>query len=375
MTDIPNNTLEKSQVTPSEWWKTRGELWRLTVAMIVTAALNGNPVLADTQAPLVQPGQTITQNLPDGRTMSMSSESNIKKVVINGELRYIIDWVLQPPGTKILENKSTSANVVDRGTVNIRRKTDNSVTNTLDKKNSVLRIKDQDSVTTVTNMSVSEMKTVDNPTPVQNTETQKPWVKVVFNSQKDGVIMGEDTNAVTMSFKELNDLNIKQKILLVKMFPDEIKIAYQNYLLKLSGDAKTSDGRSFATLTDKDVDALTDKDYSIYQEWNSNRRIEELVRIQIGISQKKEASARIEKDNQRLDQENEGLDIKIKIAEKKLEQEAVKTINLILTQIDQNKKISVGKDLYEMIKLISQWKVPPADMQEKAKQILPFITV
>ena len=109
--------------------------------------------------------------------------------------------------------------------------------------------------------------------------------------------MGEDTNAVTMSFKELNDLNIKQKILLVKMFPDEIKIAYQNYLLKLSGDAKTSDGRSFATLTDKDVDALTDKDYSIYQEWNSNRRIEELVRIQIGISQKKEALARVEKDN------------------------------------------------------------------------------
>lgn len=64
--------------------------------------------------------------------------------------------------------------MVDRGTVNIRQKTDNSVTNTLDKKNSVLRIKDQDSVTTVTNMSVSEMKTVDNPTPVQNTETQKP---------------------------------------------------------------------------------------------------------------------------------------------------------------------------------------------------------
>ncbi|MBP6981610.1 hypothetical protein KBB25_02445 [Candidatus Gracilibacteria bacterium] len=216
MTDIPKDIHEKSQVTPSEGGKTRGELGKFAVAMTVAAALHGDPVLGDTQAPLVQPGQTITQNLPDGRTISVSSSSDVRTVVVNGEVRVIRDGVVQSPETKIPENKTTSTNVVDRGTVDLRGKS-GTPTPSLQ-----------------TNSTTTPIAT-ESGRPAQTRETQsEKSVTVVFNEKKDGVILTAKTGSkMEVSFKNMKALSLPEQTTLLRMFADDQKQAYYKYLQSL----------------------------------------------------------------------------------------------------------------------------------------------
>lgn len=331
--------------------------------MTVAAALHGDPVLGDTQAPLVQPGQTITQNLPDGRTISVSSSSDVRTVVFNWEVRVIIDGVVQPPGTKIPENKTTSTNVVDRGTVDLRGKS-STPTPSLQ-----------------TNSTTTPIAT-ESGRLAQTRETQsEKSVTVVFNDKKDGVILTAKTGSkMEVSFKNMKTMSHREQSTLLGMFADDQKQAYYKYLQSLVTPTSVdpvnthlaSNGDSFSSFIKKygdkaldkawnlvDQKIWTEKDYINFSRYQDEQYVSRSKQLDIDI-------ANGQADIRKLNQDITSID-------KETWETIAQIIPGLLAQAEAGNIIIVSKNMKENIRRMADGKLPPPEMQESARKLLQYM--
>lgn len=324
--------------------------------MTVAAALHGDPVLADTQAPLVQPGQTITQNLPDGRTISVSSRSDVRTVVFNWEVRVIIDGVVQPPGTKIPENKTTSTNVVDRGTVDLRGKSSTSTPSLQ------------------TNSTTTPI-TTESGRPAQTRETQsEKSVTVVFNEKKDGVILTAKTGSkMEVSFKNMKTMSHREQSTLLGMFADDQKQAYYKYLQSLVTPTSVdpvnthlaSNGDSFSSFIKKYWEKALDEAIKKRDRW-------EWTMDDFHIFAKYQHEQYVARSKE-LDADIASWQADIEVQKKELWEMVAQVIPGLLAEAKAGNRIIVSRLMKENIRLMADGKIPPPEMQASAKELLQYM--
>ena len=368
MADIMKDTQEKIQAPSLEWWETRGKLWKLAVAVTVATALHSGGVLAGPEAPTVNPGQTVTQNLSDGRTVTVSSGSDVRTVVFNGQVRVIIDGVVQPIGTKIPENKpsSTSANIIDR-TVDLRGKST---------PQSPVQIES-------TNTQVSQ--TIDTkPGEKEDTKKEKS-VTVTLNEKKDGIVLsGKTGGKMEISFAKMKAMSLPEQSTLLGMFGDDQKRAYQAYIMSLAEPASVdpinthlaSNGESLEKLAKLSPEEMRKLPFSIRMEvkkWQSAQLHKEAVAITQENEKKREILTSLTQENAKTRERIAILDQDIEAEKKKLWELTAQVIPGLLAEAKAGNTIIVSKLMKENIRLMADGKLPPPEMQASARELLRYM--